>query len=149
MGAVHRHILVGVLISLASSAWAARPRAPVVAIFPIEDRRTENRLSEEDVAALTQYVRTMMAKGTRFKIVPAARMREALREQKRESTKPCYDEGCQIEIGKALAADKSLSLRVVQVGDICSVSAELFDAADEAGEDGALVVGGCVVKSIW
>jgi hypothetical protein len=50
-----------------------------------------------------------------------------LRDQKKDSYKSCYDQKCQIELGRELAAEMSLSTQVMKIGDTCQVAAVLYN----------------------
>ena len=98
---------------------------PIVAVFGVEDRT-----GQFDAAALQQlsdYLTTKIGEGGRFQVVPGGQIRQRLREQKKESFKACYDQSCQIEIGRELAAQKSLAGQIVRIGSRCAVLLTLFD----------------------
>ena len=50
-----------------------------------------------------------------------------MKEQKKETYKSCYDQSCQIEMGRELAAEKTLATWVLKVGETCQVTATLYD----------------------
>jgi hypothetical protein len=52
-------------------------------------------------------------------------------EQKKESYQSCYDNSCQIELGKALAASHILRSQVARFGQSCVLNAELIDLKAE------------------
>ena len=56
------------------------------------------------------------------------------RPAKAESHQDCYDQSCQIELGKAVAAHKSLSSRLVKIGDSCSLQSQIYDLRTETTE---------------
>jgi hypothetical protein len=121
------------VLSLASTARAAEK--PIVAVFTIEDRT--GKLSETTCQLLTEYLAVKIAEGGLFQVVPSRQIKDRLTELKKESYKECYDEKCQIEIGKELAASKSLSTRIVPIGGSCTVMGTLYDLRRAASEASA------------
>ena len=63
--------------------------------------------------------------------------------QKAESYKACYDESCQIEIGKEVAAQESLATKLSRQAKKCIVSITLFDLHKSITEDSVNERGGC------
>jgi hypothetical protein len=106
-----RVVLWGALLASSSTAWAA---PPVVAVFGLRDGT--QALSEAERGQLTRYLAAQLAAGGRLLVVPEADLARALREKKAESYQECYDEACQIEIGRELAANKSVLTEVVKLG---------------------------------
>ncbi len=123
--------LTALLIMGMAPAWAAASPV-VVAVFDIDDR--SGRFRSEEVDQLTAYLAIQVADGPAFRVVPRAQVRAAMADAKRESYKDCYDDRCQIEIGRALAAQKSLLTRIISIGSRCAVTAALFDLGTEASE---------------
>jgi len=60
-------------------------------------------------------------------VIPREQLRERLQSKKSDSYRKCFDEACQIELGKEVAAEKSLATRILKVGSICVVTSKLFD----------------------
>src|SRR6185503_2553044 len=58
-------------------------------------------------------------------------LKEQIGELKAESYNECYDDSCQIELGKALAASHILRSRITRFGSRCVLNAELFDLRRE------------------
>ncbi len=96
-----------------------------VAVFDIEDR--SRRLKPSEVDGLTEYL--------------AGKQR--LLEQKKRSYRQCYDQSCQIDIGREMAAQKVLSTVIASVGSSCLVTVALFDLKKAATEVTASARGGC------
>jgi hypothetical protein len=117
---------------------AVADAAPVIAIFELEDTRAKNeRFSDAKRADLTGYLASLLARDGAFRVVPTAQLQGALLEAKKETYKSCYDERCQIEIGKAVAAEKTVSVRIIKIGGLCAVTASLYDLRNEATENSA------------
>ena len=119
----------------------ADPRPPVVAVFEIRD--TEGLLQEAERDNLTRYLSTRLAEGGKLKLVPQAELRKILETKKAESYRACYDESCQVEIGRELAAEKSISTEIIKLGDACAVSITVYDLASAATEEAATERGKC------
>jgi hypothetical protein len=73
-------------------------------------------------------------------------------EERKASYDECYDEACQIELGRDLAAQKTLATEVMKLGSQCKVTLSVFDLGRAASERGATASGGCeeddVVRSL-
>ena len=122
---------------------------PVVAVFDIEDtRQTTERLSKVDMTDLTNYLTSLLAGTKRFTTVPRSDLRKVLAEQKAETYQACYDESCQIEIGKEVAAEKSLATKLNRLGKKCVVTLTLFDLRKSITEDSVNTRGGCSTDNL-
>ena len=84
-----------------------------------------------------------MTRAAGYKVVPHAQVQQRLRQEKKGSFKKCYDEGCQIELGRALSAQKSLSTQLIKVGKQCQLAATLFDLKNETTDKAASVKTDC------
>lgn len=124
----------------------AQSAKPVVAVFTIQDKTAE--LPGEATEQLTDYLTAQIAQGGLFRVVPSSRLKERLTAQKIESYKQCYDEKCQIDIGRELAAQKSLSTQIVKVGTKCAVVATFYDLRKATSESAASEKGGCAKDDI-
>jgi TolB-like protein len=124
---------------------SAAPR-PVAAVFAIRDMadKTDPRLLEQ----LTEYLSTQLAQQLGFKVVPREQLRQRLRAAKTESYKACYDRSCQIELGRALAANKSVATTLIRVGDRCVFNISVIDLKSEAAERAASAQTRCDDESL-
>jgi len=124
---------------------ALTPRAfaqdrPIVAVFQIEDK--SGKLSAKAIDQLTDYLGTLMA--TRgFQVVPRSQLKARLLAAQKASYQQACDESCQIELGKELAAQKSLAAQVLKIGSQCKVTLNLFDLKKAASEAAGMASGGC------
>ncbi|CAN0588183.1 unnamed protein product, partial [Laminaria digitata] len=100
---------------------------PAVAVFAIDDTREKGRLSQKQRDNLTDYLSSQLGAGGVFKIIPKAELQAALRSAKAETYRQCYDESCQIEIGKEVAAEKSVATKIVRFGTTCIITSVLYD----------------------
>jgi hypothetical protein len=126
------------LVFASTGASAAPSKKPIVAVFDVQDLRDGRaRLSAKVLRDLTTYLATRLAEGGVFKVVPDAAIRAALAQAKADSYAACYDDTCQIEIGKALAAQTTLSTKLISVDNQCMVVSSLYDLKEEATENTA------------
>ena len=113
----------------------------VVAIFELEDRGEQ--LTPRMSSQLTDYLEGRISRELGFRIVPHSQIRARVTEMKAESFKDCYDAHCQIELGKALAANKAIGTRVLKVGSRCLVMSTLYDLRTETIERAVESEGSC------
>jgi hypothetical protein len=108
----------------------------VVALFPVRDmsQQFDARVLEQ----LTEFSSALVLQQLGFRIVP-----RELVKAKAESFSACYEEACQIELGKALAASKSLSISLIRVGNRCAFNATIYDLKTEAAERAAATDTAC------
>lgn len=64
-------------------------------------------------------------------------------EQKKATYKACFDQQCQIELGRELAAEKTLDTQIGKLGDQCLVATKLFDLQKATTELAAKAGGSC------
>jgi hypothetical protein len=131
---------------LAASGAPAADRV-VVAVFDIESKGVE--LSSDVLARLSSYGATRLASTNTYAVVPREQIREQLETKKAESYKNCYDPACQIEIGKEVAAQKSLASSVMRLGSRCVVSLALYDLRTSATEKATTAEGGCAEDDVF
>lgn len=124
------------------------PRAPrVVAVFPFQAGSTTG-LEQGVVDQLTEYLSARLAASAQFRIIPREQLRAALEEKRTESYQACFDESCQIELGKSLAAEISLSTSLLRIGDTCALTATIYDLRTDTSERGAVVRTGCETNDL-
>jgi hypothetical protein len=119
----------------------------ILAVFSIEDRGAN--LGVEVQERLSDYLTSTLAASGRFQVIPRSLLKERLVQQKSESYKECYDQSCQIELGKELAAERSLSTQVIRLGATCTVTTVFYDLKSAASEGGTSVDGGCTEEEIF
>ena len=129
-------LAVGMLTSPAVEA-----KKPIVAVFDIEFQRV--RLKRDAAEVLNNYLVDKVAASGKYQVVPRDQLKKRLVAQKKRSYKQCYQQSCQIEIGKELAAQKSLATRVMKIGRQCVVTATLYDLKKATTERGATAKGKC------
>ena len=124
---------------------AAEANKPVVAVFQIQNKA---KLNKDAIEQLTDVIATELSASQRYQVIPSSDLKTALAAKKSESYEACYDESCQIEIGKELAAEKTLATKVSRLGKTCIVTMQLFDLRKSASENAAKTKGKCDVESI-
>lgn len=119
---------------------------PVVAVFPIQD--SSGRLQANAATQLTDYLGVKITEGGAYIVVPRKDIEAAIASAKTDSYQACYDQACQIEIGKELAAQKIVHTQIVQVGDQCAVTATLYDLRIAATDKATSAKGGCTENDL-
>jgi len=133
------------IVGSAGQPAAARAR-PIVAVFDLEVRGIE--LDRRTRSALGDYFCEGLAASGTYRIVPRDQLRRRLAALKRRSYRPCYDRSCQLELGRELAAGKSLATRLMRIGRKCVAASTLYDLRTAASEGGAVAEGGCSVDAL-
>ncbi len=118
----------------------------MVAVFGLQNKGTP--LAEPVVERMSDYLSTQLVKSGRYKAVPSDELKRALSLQKVESFKECYDESCQIEVGKELAASKVLSGTLLKIGRKCIVTLTMFDLREAAKEAAGSGEGECTEDGV-
>lgn len=103
---------------------SSRAAGPIVAVFEMEDKGSG--LTPKVLGNLSDYLGVLLTKGG-YRVVPRTEIRDRLKAQKKESYKSCYDQSCQIELGRELAAEKTLATWILKIGKTCQVTATLYD----------------------
>ncbi|HOX43831.1 MAG TPA: SUMF1/EgtB/PvdO family nonheme iron enzyme [Myxococcota bacterium] len=134
-------VALGLLAGLAAPGSAQEgPPGPVVAVFDIQTKRIA--FPPDVLEGMTDYLGSLLAKHG-YQVVPRSQLRERLTTAKTASYKECYEESCQIEIGKELAADKSLATQILKLGGQCKVTVALYDLKKATSERAGTQSGGC------
>lgn len=120
---------------------ARATKKPVVAVFDVQAQGVQ--IGPDVLERLSDYLTVILIESKAFKIVPREQLVQRLRTQKRASYKACYEQECQVEIGRELAASKTLSAQIVRLGSTCSVTATLLDLRSATAESGARQQGPC------
>ncbi len=121
-------------------------KQPVVAVFDLE--APPGVVTAQEQATLGKIIANELAVSRRFKLVPSQEVRRVLLEKKRESYKDCYNESCQIEIGKELAASHSLGCSLQRLGSECRISLTLYDLRESVTAGAARKTGGCAPEAL-
>ncbi len=119
---------------------------PVVAVFEIENRGSP--LSYDELIALTDYLGTRLGEHGRYQIIPRQEIKKRLVQAKKESFKQCYDQSCQIEVGRELAAQFTVSASISKVGRTCIITSALYDLRKAATTTTASAKGPCTADDL-
>ena len=123
------------------------PSAPiVVAVFDIVD--SSKKAGKETLDQMTELLTVLMAQKTTYAVVPRDQLRNRLRETKSQSYKNCFDSSCQIELGKAVAAEAVVTSKLLRVGSECTLTATLYDLKKETTIRAATADGACTPKAL-
>ena len=95
---------------------------------------SENR---EVARILRDYLADRLAASRRYRVITGDKIRSALNREQANTRKLCFAKSCQLRVGRALAADRSLSTRVMRLGKSCVVTATLYDLETQVTEKGA------------
>ena len=121
---------------------AQETERPILAVMDIEV--VGFKLTPSSVDRLSALLTgRVMALGL-FQVVQREAVQKRLVEMKKDSYSDCRAESCQIQLGVALSAQKTLSAQVVKVGNRCTVNMSVIDIKSEATTGrGASVDGAC------
>lgn len=103
-----------------------------VAVFDIEARGLPD-FTTESLSNFSDLLDGVVS-GTGYATVPRSTIKKGLKQQQADSFKACYDESCQIDIGKAVAAQKAFASTWTKLGDACVLTVKLFDLRQEVTE---------------
>jgi hypothetical protein len=136
---------VGLLVFILIPSMGSAGERPIVAVFDMEDRTAT--FDDEVLDNLTEYLTVKLAEGG-YQVIPRDQVRERLVLEKQGTYRECFDKSCQIEMGRELAAQKVLSVRILKVAGRCQLAATLFDLKKAATEDAASAEGSCDEESM-
>jgi hypothetical protein len=134
-------VLVSGVLLLSSSKMMAQEKLPIAVVFDIEAKRID--LDKELIDALTTHLSARIAELGVFQLIPRAELKSRLLQQKKTSYKNCYDQSCQIEMGRELAASKTISTTITKFGSKCNIGMSLYDLKKAATEKGSTHSGKC------
>lgn len=110
-----------------------------LAVMEIEDKTGQFGTGVLETAA--DFLRAEFVSSGKFVVIDktrqAEKIKDLIKEQKKETWKECYDRNCRIELGQALAADHILYASITQFGGSYTLAVEMLDLAKEAIVGGA------------
>lgn len=119
---------------------------PVIAIHDLGD--PGEAMDPAARSQATEYLGARVAELLGFRVIPREEARRRIQRLKLDSYRPCADDACQIEIGRALSAKKSLSAKILKVGADCRLTATLYDLELEISEAAASAPTGCGMADV-
>lgn len=139
-------VLVGLALAPTEARAQAAPSRVVVAVMDIEFVGLKQ--SPANVERLTVLLTGRLGATGRFQVIPREQVKKRLVELKLQSYSAGCDTSCQIELGHAVAASKTITTQVVKAGSRCAVTMNVFDLGRETSEGGASMDGGCTEDAI-
>jgi hypothetical protein len=126
----------------------------VVAIMELEDPSAQDPQRAIPVALRHNTSDQLRVFAARFvRTIDRGAQERFLKEQiatmKQESFKQCYDDSCQVELGKALAASHILRTRIARFGNRCVLNSELIDLKSEVTVLAATDQGDCTDEGFF
>ncbi|MCK6549666.1 VWA domain-containing protein, partial [Myxococcota bacterium] len=109
-----------------------RRRVGAIAVFGIED--VSNTFGADVVTQLTDYLAVKVTEVLRQPVVARDALREQLVAEKSKGYRDCADQRCQIALGRALSASRSLSTKLLRVGSTCAITLAMWDLETELAE---------------
>ncbi len=119
---------------------------PVVAVFDVQIKFLE--LAKDKRNMLTDVVAEELALGGVYQVMPPGDVKRSLREKASESFQNCFDEACQIELGRQLSANKLLTTSIKKIGEKCRLTGSLYDLKRQTTDTTAKAVAGCEVEAL-
>lgn len=136
-----RWTLLTCLVLTASARAGEGERLPIVAVFDIEQKGLD--WPESVLDRLNDLLGAKLAESGLMQVIPRAQLRERLRAQKEDSFRACYEEACQIELGRELAAANSIAAQILKLGDECTLTLTLYDLSRATATGAATASGPC------
>ena len=130
-----------------SIAVAGRKKNIVVALFDINN--VDSTVSDSVIKKLDEYLATKLTQTCGYRVVPKEQLKSAMIEEKRNSYKQCYDKSCQIELGKAVAAQKTVATKIMKLGENCVITSIIYDLKTETTEAAASVKTRCTTEKLF
>ena len=121
----------------------------IIAIMEVDDVNSASRTMAIDpglVRNIGDQLRIFVAeRGVRTidKSATERALQDIMQSIKKDSYKKCYDDNCQIELGKVLAASHILRTKITRFGSRCVLNAELIELRSEVAVTAASARGGC------
>ena len=137
-----RTLAAAILLLVSQNVLA---EGPIVAVFDTDDQGSG--LDRTLLTRLTDYLATRLTEGG-YRIIPRSQVKQRLLEAKKESYKECYDQGCQIELGRELAAQKTLATTILKIGGSCQLTSVLYDLKKSTTELAASAEAPCDEKEL-
>jgi outer membrane protein OmpA-like peptidoglycan-associated protein len=127
-------------------APAALVAPSVLAVFDVAD--DSGGLTPVEARQLADYLAARIATLPATRVVPREQLRAALATAKAESYQSCFDESCQLELGKAVSAQKSVATKLLRVGGACALTSVVFDLVTETTERAASTPTDCAPEAL-
>jgi|GEM_PF-2319948 hypothetical protein len=146
MGLLRRFATASLVCITLSCLGAPAAARSIVAVFDIEVQRLP--LEQGAALALSDYLAASFAATEHYRVVPRQEIKRRLAAMTKESYKLCYDESCQIEIGRNLSADKSVATKIIRIDKTCAVIMTIYDLRSAATHRSQTISGGCSERDL-
>ncbi|MCA9555416.1 MAG: hypothetical protein KC933_35635 [Myxococcales bacterium] len=116
-------------------ARCGAPEGWVIAVMGMRDMRGEGAAEAKELESLTRQLYLLATRRgltTVDRGVQARELERIVKDAQKESYRECYDESCQIELGKALAASHLLVSELDSFGEECTLGWQILDLSQEA-----------------
>lgn len=130
--ATERRVIEPAVVPDAHPGQGQSAKPVILGVFQIED--PARQFTSEELAQLTSLLQAKLAEGSKFEVIPDDQLRSRLQQEVAGSYEARCDTNCQIELGKAASAQKTLVTKVLAVAHQCAVTATLFDLKRQATE---------------
>lgn len=118
-----------------------RGPGPVLVVFDLQ--APLGLLPKGEAARLTDFLAAKLTETGRFRVVPRETLRAKLAAGQKQSYAERYGPEYQIDLGRAMAANKLLTTQLIGAGDACTLAATLYDMKSETAEAATSVQSGC------
>lgn len=131
-----------------SKALADKTKTPraITAVFDVQD--PSGTFDKKILSQLTDYLTIGLAEKGAYRVIPKQQLQQELLTRKKTSYGACFDEGCQIELGKAVAAEKLMAPKLLKFGNKCALSAAIFDLRSETTDRSASARTDCAIEAL-
>lgn len=133
-------ILLALLVCSTTAGTASAQGITGVVIFPMTTRGVS--LTQEQIRGLRSYLATRLTMAG-IGVMPESDFRQLLKDLKIRSWDDCYDDACRIELGKALSADKTLTVEILNEDRRCRITATMYDIRKEVSIAAGDTLVGC------
>ena len=128
-------------LTVSTTLASAAPQGPAVAVFPIQVIDVP-QLRDSNPDKFLDLLEAMVI-AERFPTIPRSDIKAVINDTSAQSFKDCYDESCQIELGKAVAARKALYSSFASFGRRCRLIIKLYDLESELAESSSSQTTSC------
>jgi hypothetical protein len=133
-------------LGLGTGAKKLRLARETIAVFPVHSVVVPGP-SDIEMLGLNQLYASIFSEAG-LRVVPQEQIRDRLRTVKVEGYEECFAEGCQIELGKALAATVVVQTSMTMLGSSCLATGTVYELRSETALVSASRKTGCDVESL-
>ena len=138
-------VVIAAVLLLPFGVQSADTGGPIVALFDMEDKGSG--LKGDGLNNLIDYLAARLTEGG-YQVVPQEQVRERIKAAQADTHKACFEQSCQVELGREMAAQKTLATKILRFGDTCQVTAVLYDLRKATTESAATAEGLCDINKL-